>query len=217
MAIKDGQVDMCTVYSRTAYAAVMARPRKFDEDTVVAAARDQFWNGGYAATSVDDLTVATGLGKGSLYGAFGDKHALFLRALDGYCADATDRMTAQLRRRGVSAYDRLVDHVRATVADIVADDERRGCMMAKSSAELGATDADVDRVINASLTRWRDALVECIAEAQRDGTVSGAVDSEALATMLLGVIRGFETLRKGGVEPAQISAAAEQAIALVAG
>jgi len=195
----------------------MPRPRKFDEDTVVAAARDRFWNGGYAATSVDDLTVATGLGKGSLYGAFGDKHALFLRTLDGYCVDAMDRVAEQLRRPGVSAYDRLVGHVRTMVADIVADSDRRGCMMAKSSAELGAADTDVDRVVSESLTRWQGNLVECIAEAQRDGTVRADADPEALATTLLGLIRGFEALRKGGTEPAQIAAAAEQALALVVG
>jgi TetR/AcrR family transcriptional regulator, transcriptional repressor for nem operon len=195
----------------------MPRPRKFDEDTVVAAARDRFWNGGYAATSVDDLTAATGLGKGSLYGAFGDKHTLFVRALDGYCVDAMDRVAEQLRQPGVSAYDRLAGHVRTMVADIVADNERLGCMMAKSSAELGAADADVDRVVGESLTRWRGDLVECIAEAQRDGTVRADADPEALATTLLGLIRGFEALRKGGTEPAQIAAAAEQALALVVG
>jgi TetR/AcrR family transcriptional regulator, transcriptional repressor for nem operon len=195
----------------------MARPRTFDEDAVVAAAREQFWDGGYAATSVDDLTAATGLGKGSLYGAFGDKHSLFLRALDDYCVDATDRVIAQLRRPGVAAYDRLADHVRAVAAGIAADTGRRGCMMAKSSAELGASDADVDRVINASLTRWQSAIAECIAEAQRDGKISAARDPEALATMLLGMIRGFEALGKGGVEPARIVAAAEQALTFVAG
>jgi TetR/AcrR family transcriptional repressor of nem operon len=194
----------------------MARPRTFDEDAVVAAARDQFWNGGYAATSVDDLSVATGLGKGSLYGCFGDKHSLFMRALDDYSAHAMDRVVAQLRRPGVAAHDRLAGHVRAMVADIVADAERRGCMMAKSSAEFGATDADVDRVVSQSLTRWRDALVECIAEAQRDGTVSAAADPDALATMLLGLIRGLETLRTGGVEPSRIATAAEAALAMLA-
>lgn len=198
-----------------AYSGFMARPREFDEGTVLEAARNQFWSGGYAATSVDDLTVATGLGKGSLYGAFGDKHALFLRTLDAYCDDAVDRAVGQLRQPGVAAYERLAGHVRATVAGIVADTERRGCMMAKSSAELGASDADVDRVVSRSLARWREALVECIAEAQRDGTVSAEADAEALATTVLGLIQGFDTLRKGGVEPAQISAAAEQLLALV--
>jgi AcrR family transcriptional regulator len=191
------------------------RPRSFDEDTVVAAARDRFWGGGYAATSVDDLTAATGLGKGSLYGAFGDKHALFVRALDGYCVDAMDQVEAQLRQPGVSAYDRLAGHVRATVAGVVADSERRGCMLAKSSAELGAADADVDRVVGESLTRWNGYLVECIAEAQRDGRVRADADPEALATTLLGLMRGLEALRKGGTEPAQIAAAAEAALALV--
>lgn len=195
----------------------MPRPRNFDEDTVVAAARDRFWDGGYAATSVDDLTAATGLGKGSLYGAFGDKHALFVRALDGYCLESMDRVEAQLRQPGVSAYDRLAGHVQAMVAGVVADSERRGCMIAKSSAELGASDADVDRVVGQSLTRWHGYLVECIAEAQRDGTVRADVDPEALATTLLGLMRGFEALRKGGTEPAQIAAAGEQALALVAG
>ena len=99
----------------------MARPRTFDEADVVEAARDQFWNRGYAATSVDDLTAATGLGKGSLYGAFGDKHSLFLRALDRYCVAAMDRVSAQLRASGVPAFERLANHVRA----MVADDHRR--------------------------------------------------------------------------------------------
>jgi TetR/AcrR family transcriptional regulator, transcriptional repressor for nem operon len=193
----------------------MARPREFDEDTVLEAARDQFWSGGYAATSVDDLTVATGLGKGSLYGAFGDKHALFVRTLDAYCDEAVDRAVGQLRQPGVAAYERLAGHVRATVAGIVADAERRGCMMAKSSAELGASDADVDRVVSRSLARWREALVEGIAEAQSDGTVSAEADAEALATTVLGLMQGFDTLRKGGVEPAQISASAEQLLTLI--
>jgi AcrR family transcriptional regulator len=59
------------------YDASMARPRGFDEKQVLQAARDEFWSCGYAATSIDDVAALTGLGKGSLYGAFGDKHALF--------------------------------------------------------------------------------------------------------------------------------------------
>jgi AcrR family transcriptional regulator len=183
---------------------------------VVEAARDQFWNCGYGATSVDDLTVATGLGKGSLYGAFGDKHSLFLRALDTYCVAAIDRVSAQLREPGVPAFERLSNHVRAMVADVVADTERRGCLMSKSSAELGGADAQVDLIIGDALRRWRADLVDCLTEAKADGTLAVTADPDALATMVLGLMQGFQVLRQGGIEPAALDAAADQVLALVA-
>ena len=93
----------------------MARPRTFDEGDVVAAARDEFWNRGYAATSVDDLTAATGLGKGSLYGAFGDKHSIYLRALDDYITSSLADVRAGLRDPAYSAYERLTRHIRAPI------------------------------------------------------------------------------------------------------
>jgi TetR/AcrR family transcriptional regulator, transcriptional repressor for nem operon len=208
------QVRFCTVYSRTAYTFHMARPRTFDEADVVEAAREHFWTHGYSATSVDDLTAATGLGKGSLYGAFGDKHSLFVRALDDYCTTASDRFSAQLRQPGVTAIDRLTGHVRAIVADVIADTEGRGCLMAKSSAELGGADADVDRIVGESLRRWRSDLVDALVEAQADGAITAGADAQALATVFLGVLRGMEVLRRGGVEPAQLRAAGEQLLAM---
>jgi len=62
----------------------MARPRSFDERRVLELARDRFWATGYAGTRMDDIAEATGLGKGSLYGAFGDKSALFRKSLLRY-------------------------------------------------------------------------------------------------------------------------------------
>ena len=125
----------------------MARPRTFDEDDVVAAARDEFWDRGYAATSVDDLTAATGLGKGSLYGAFGDKHSIYLRALDDYITSSLDDVRAGLRDPAYSAYDRLARHIRAQARALAADTSRRGCLMAKSAAELAATDDAVEQKV----------------------------------------------------------------------
>jgi TetR/AcrR family transcriptional regulator, transcriptional repressor for nem operon len=191
------------------------RPREFDESDVVAAARDEFWSRGYAATSVDDLTTVTGLGKGSLYGAFGDKHGLFLRALDDYIGSALDGVRAALRDPAYTAYDRLVAHIRAQARDIAADRSRRGCMMAKSAAELGSTDDTVERVVKHAYATWTSELANCIKEAQRDGTIDRNQNPQALATTVLAFMRGQEAMHKGGVKPAQLKASAEQMIALI--
>jgi TetR/AcrR family transcriptional repressor of nem operon len=193
----------------------MPRPRTFDENDVVTAARDEFWSRGYAATSVDDLTSVTGLGKGSLYGAFGDKHGLFLRALDDYIGTALDGVRAQLRDAKYSAYDRLTRHVRAQAKAIVADKSRRGCMMAKSAAELSATDETVERAVERAYATWATELADCIKEAQRDGTIDKKQDPQALAMTVLAFMRGQESLHKGGVKPAHLKASAEQMIALI--
>jgi TetR/AcrR family transcriptional regulator, transcriptional repressor for nem operon len=191
------------------------RPRKFDESDVVAAARDEFWLRGYAATSVDDLTSVTGLGKGSLYGAFGDKHGLFMRALDDYINASLDTVRAQLRDPGYSAYDRLTRHIRAQLKAIAADKARRGCMMAKSAAELSATDDSVERAVENAYATWGAELADCIRKAQRDGTIDKKQNPQALATTVLAFMRGQEALHKGGVKPAQLKASAEQMIALI--
>jgi AcrR family transcriptional regulator len=193
----------------------MARPRTFDEADVVAAARDEFWLRGYAATSVDDLTSVTGLGKGSLYGAFGDKHGLFMRALDDYINASLDTVRAQLRDPAYSAHDRLTRHIRAQVKAIAADKARRGCMMAKSAAELSATDDSVERAVEHAYATWAAELADCIREAQRDGTIDKKQNPQALATTVLAFMRGQEALHKGGAKPAQLKASAEQMIALI--
>jgi TetR/AcrR family transcriptional regulator, transcriptional repressor for nem operon len=193
----------------------MARPRSFDEGDVIAAARDEFWDRGYAATSVDDLTAATGLGKGSLYGAFGDKHSLYLRALDDYITSSTDRVRASLRDPEFSAFDRIARHIRGQVKAIAADKSRRGCLMAKSAAELGATDDAVEAKVARAYAVWRDELAACIDEAQRDGDVDAKRNPQALAGTLLAFMRGQEALHKGGAKPAQLRAAAEEMVSLI--
>jgi TetR/AcrR family transcriptional regulator, transcriptional repressor for nem operon len=204
---------LCTELSKTAIIGLMARPRKFDEYQVVRASRDLFWSQGYAGTSLDDLGEATGLGRGSLYNTFGDKHTIFLRSLDDYCTEASDGVRAQLRDPEVAAYDRLVAHVEAITASTAA--ERRGCLMAKSAAELSATDPDVTKQVKRTLDAWLRELTATISEAQRDGDIDPEVDPRALASLLLAVLRGIEALRKGGASVATINAAAQQAISLL--
>jgi len=194
----------------------MARPRKFVEAEVVEASRDLFWDQGYAATSIDDLSAATGLGRGSFYKAFGDKHSMFLRSLELYCTEAIDGIRAELRNPDRSAYERLVGHVRNTAAGVASDTDRRGCLLAKSAAELSSTDPVVAKQVKRTLDGWLRELTATISAAQADGDLPSGTDAKAAASLLLAVLRGMEALRTGGASAATIKLAAEQAIALLA-
>jgi AcrR family transcriptional regulator len=193
----------------------MARPRKFDEAEVVQAARDQFWLNGFNGTSLDDLTDVTGLGRGSLYGAFTDKRTLYLRAIDDYATELTEQVLADLRDPEKSGRDRLIDHIRSVTKLLTADTKGRGCLMAKSAAEMGATDKQVARRVRKWLDAYQHDIAEAIQVGQREGDIDPDADPDELALLILAVLRGAEALRKGGMPPRAIVAVSEQAIALI--
>jgi hypothetical protein len=80
---------------------------------------------------------------------------------------------------------------------------------------LSATDADVETRIARAFAEWRTLLVDRIEQAQRDGAIDRGQNAQALATLLLSVMRGLEALHKGGAKPAQLKAATEAMIALI--
>ena len=87
--------------------------------------------------------------------------------------------------------------------------------MAKSAAELGATDDAVEAKVERAYATWRDELVACIKEAQRDGAVDTTRNPQTLASTLLAFMRGQEALHKGGAKPAQLKAAADEMVSLI--
>lgn len=149
----------------------MPRPRQFDEKRVLSSVQAAFWDKGYAGTSLDDLLAASGLGKGSLYGAFGDKRSLFLRVLREY-DDANDAM---LRTR-LEQSDRAVDVVRDFVTDPLRDPDgaeaRRGCLLANTAMELSADVAEVAAEARRSYAATTTLLAEAVRRAQREGDVA---------------------------------------------
>jgi TetR/AcrR family transcriptional regulator, transcriptional repressor for nem operon len=138
-----------------------------------------------------------------------------VRALCDYVTAAVDDVRTQLRDPTRSAYDRLTRHLRNQAKAVAADTSRRGCMMAKTAAELGATDDAVQRTIEQAYTIWRGELVDCIKQAQLDGAIDGTANTQALATTLLAFMRGLGALHQGGAKPAQIKSAADEMIAVI--
>jgi AcrR family transcriptional regulator len=193
----------------------MARSRSFDETEVLRIARDQFWSTGYAAARVDDIAAATGLGKGSLYGAFGDKHQLFLRTFDDHCTGLVEAVRRALEGPDAGAYERLSAHVLAVANATGSDVSRRGCLLAKGTAELSGQDPAVAATAGRTLAAIQELLSSCIAGAQRAGDIKQDADPTRLAAFLLAVLRGIEALGKGGSSPDSLRAIADTALALL--
>ena len=179
------------------------------------AVQDQFWSTGYAGTSMDDILAATGLGKGSLYGAFGDKHRLFLRAFDDYCAAVTEAVRRALEGPDDEAYERLRTHVLAMANATASDVSLRGCLLAKGTAELAGQDPAIAARASQTFQAMEDVITSCVAAAQRAGDIEADADPAALAGLLLAVLRGIEALGKGGRNPAALRAIAETALAVL--
>lgn len=191
----------------------MARPREFDERQVVAAALERFSTHGYAATSIQELVDATGLGKGSLYGAFGDKHDLYLRAFERYCANILDGLREALVGPDADALKRLASHIRQVAADAATD--ARGCFLANATSELAEHDAGIATTARTTIDAYEHLLVECIQQAQARQDIDPGHDPSALAAMLLTVLRGMEALGKTGKSELFMRTAAETTIKLL--
>ncbi|MDQ0787659.1 TetR/AcrR family transcriptional repressor of nem operon [Streptomyces sp. B3I7] len=194
----------------------MPRPRAFDEREVLARAREQFWATGYAGTRMDDIARATGLGKGSLYGAFGDKGALFHRVFGDWCAAVVE--VAEGRLAGgpdAEAMERLSGYVRLMAENTASDTGRRGCLMAKGTAELAQQDPTVAGRSAETMTALLTLLRTEIAAAQRHGDIDGDADPERLAALLLTVVRGIEAVGKAGLDPETVRGVADTALAVL--
>jgi TetR/AcrR family transcriptional repressor of nem operon len=193
----------------------MARPRSFDESAVLRAARDHFWSTGYAAARIDEIAAATGLGKGSLYGAFGDKHRLFLRIFDDYCAGLVAAAHQGLDGPDDGAFARLRAVILAAADATASDVCLRGCLLAKGTAELSQQDPAVAATARRTFVAIEELIASCIAAAQRAGDIDQDADPARLAGLLLAVLRGMEALGKGGSDADSLRSIAETAVALL--
>jgi AcrR family transcriptional regulator len=192
----------------------MGRPPGYNRDAVLLAAERQFRRRGYAATTLDDISQATGLGRGSLYGAFGDKHDLFLLTLDGYTARAGAGVTEILGGPDDGALERLRAFLIESAHAVAGDADRLGCMATKFALELQpGADRDAATRIAGLFRHLEAALTECVAAAQRHGDLDPQVPASEIAVLLLALSRGFDVMARAGVPAAALEAVARRAFA----
>jgi TetR/AcrR family transcriptional regulator, transcriptional repressor for nem operon len=177
----------------------VARPRQFDEDKILAAVRDQFWRQGYAATSLDDLMRVTGLGKGSIYGAFGDKRKLFLAVLRVYADERVARAREALHSEK-SAIERLRALFRTSDKRKRSPATCPGCFLFNSTTELALHDAEVHEISKRVYGAIEQLLIKTAEQAKKDGDLPTEFDASELGRLLLAVTQGLTFLEKTGID-----------------
>jgi TetR/AcrR family transcriptional regulator, transcriptional repressor for nem operon len=184
----------------------MVRPREFDTDAALDDAIDVFREHGFEGASAQMLVEAMGIGRQSLYAAFGDKWQLYCSAVRRYgmgeCAAHFEAL-----RSGVRAIEGIDAMMRRVVE--TAD---QPCLGVSSVTEFGASRPDLTE-INAPLAKFmRDAVAARVHDAQREGDVAAGLDPQATAEFLIANIAGIRFAGRGGAGRASLTSLADMAL-----
>jgi TetR/AcrR family transcriptional repressor of nem operon len=182
---------------------MVGRPREFDEEQVLDAAMKAFWANGYESTSLADLVSVTGLHKGSLYQAFGNKHSLFIQTLNRYLQNIRHH-----KNRILEQADTPLGGIRAVLHGFIdmpeADSDcPQGCMAVKSLVEMAPHDAEVQRIMDDHKDGMRTSLESRVTQAQANGELSKDKSPELTAALIMIFMDGLAAQATGPMSPEQ--------------
>lgn len=177
----------------------MARPKSFDTDAALVRAMELFWEQGYAATSMEQLVQAMGIKRQSLYDTFGDKHRLFLAAMDAYCTMLDNAMLQPLRSPDAGL--QALHETGLTIIDfLLRYPKRRACLMANTTLELAPHDAEVAAKVRIHMASMESAFRHALTNAKARGEIAATSDVDALAKYLVGMAHGLMVMAKSGAD-----------------
>ena len=188
----------------------MARPKEFDQERALRQAIRLFSQQGFAATSTDDLMRVMDVGRQSMYDTFGDKRALFLKALTMYVAESVHSINVELERSGsaISAVQKAL----VTFAERKDLSSAVGCMGLNAISEFGQRNADVTRITRSAARVQRQTLMRVLIRAKKQGELSSDADLDSMADFFESTLAGIRMAAKAGK-----SRQALQNIAVLAG
>src|SRR6266436_4054913 len=191
----------------------MARPREFDETTVLEAAMNCFWALGFEQTSVRDLAERMGITGASLYNAFGHKRSLYRQAFVHYLTQTVrERVTRLEKLPPALAIRTFFDEI---IERSVDDEERRGCMLVNAALELAPYDPEFQKLVAEEMIFIEAFFLRCIEAGQKDGTISAIRPAAELAKLLLSVLLGIRVLARTRPQREVLEGAANGVLALL--
>lgn len=176
----------------------MARLREFDEEKALDAAMQLFWEKGYSATSLSDLTAKMGIQRPSLYAAFGDKEGLFEAALRRYTKLHASKIRTKLQNRPVK------EGIRTFFEELVEEEYKKrpnkGCFCINTMVELASHNEKFEILTREHQMYLSVLFQELIEEGVRKGEFTNNLNSKALAQMLVTSLIGITVMMKSRPE-----------------
>ncbi len=195
----------------------MPRPQQFDRDDVLDRALSVFWRQGYEAASIQDLVDATGLNRGSLYNAFGDKAQLFAEVMERYSASSPvttliDAANPENGENGENARTLIRDFFIALVKRAVADKEHKGCLFTNTAAGFYGCSEPMSDWIRSALSGFEDALIILVKRGQQRREISATESPDAIARSLIASAQGLNVMARTGASTDQLKDIAAMAL-----
>jgi AcrR family transcriptional regulator len=188
------------------------RPREFCVDQALAQALRVFWTKGYEGTSLTDLTEAMGITRPSLYAAFGNKEALFRKALELYERDKLAYVGEALREPTAR---KVAEHLLyGALANHSGESDPKGCFNVISSVACGVEAESVRTELNARKVSSCLALTERFRRAQQEGDLPAHVDVEGLTGFLTALLQGLSVQARSGSTIGELKALVETSLAM---
>jgi TetR/AcrR family transcriptional repressor of nem operon len=174
----------------------MARPKEFDQEKALRKAIHLFSQQGFAASSTDELMRVMNVGRQSMYDTFGDKRALFLKALKMYVTESVRSITTELERPG-SALS-AVQNALMTFAERKDLSSAEGCIGLNAISEFGQRDSDVTRISRNAAHVLRQTLMQVLTRAKKQGEISSDANLDSMAGFFESTLAGIRMAAKGG-------------------
>jgi TetR/AcrR family transcriptional regulator, transcriptional repressor for nem operon len=173
----------------------MGRHKEFDRDGALHKAMEVFWSRGYEAASIQDLVLRMGINRQSLYDTFGDKHTLYLQALDRY-RQVEGRRLIELMEQPGSVKKHLRHLFNEVVERALCDRERRGCFMGNATSELAGRCKETASRTCSNMAAIEETLYRALLRGKKEGEIKGVGDPRAVACFFYCMLQGLVLMAK---------------------
>jgi AcrR family transcriptional regulator len=190
-------------------AMAVGRPRCFDVDEALDRALTVFWRRGYEGASLDDLTAAMGINRPSLYAAFGNKEALFRKAMERYLAGPASFVKASLELPTARA---VAERLLYGSVELLNDPRHPGCLMVQAALVCGEGAEAVRRELIARRAEGDALIRERFERAATEGDLPADTNPADLANYVVTVMRGLAVQAASGVNGEELRRVAETAL-----